>query len=469
MLSVTAACGECITTSESALQHHSQSKQTGNILPELVGHSLSQATPFQEPLTFAFKHALNCENQDPLWIEIREEESSQEIPGRTICAANTLTFVPQMTLTWKNKPTLNTAVTSWIGLRPSGKYVAKIANHAPLHFTMANLDYGLFWFGEDSTGERNFSDFPTPLRKPNAPTVVFFHGQQKGAVEGNVWRGNPFLKTIGNEDVENLLPVWKERGYNVGIFFWEQFSDETDPRAIENKLWSERLVQEKGIPFLTPPNLLSHLPSGKILADLLCDEYDRSLENLRPQHLRLVAHSTGAQLALHCAERHREVTPTFPDRIVFLDPFWSKGNKDYPRTIWTGDLSVQKLEWILRSQLVAAEQYKTSPLGGVVGDTNLPLRELTAFARIWADFIPRFSFGLHHNYSIPWYFESLKNPLPVKGGGSLGAAATNAEIRALMNSPSQSSLRHYSSVGSGNLTSSAADDAFLVKSGITTW
>jgi hypothetical protein len=142
---------------------------------------------------------------------------------------------------------------------------------------------------------------------------------------------------------------------------------------------------------------------------------------------------------------------------------------DSAKTIWTGQVSEKKARWLITAKKTVIEQYKSSPLGGMVGDANLPIRNHTAFARIWANFIPRLSFGMHHNYAIPWYFESIQKPIPVSPGGFLGAAASDNDIAALMNISKPDAPQHHSAIGSGNLTSTATDDMFETQPGINPW
>ncbi len=448
--------------------------------PEIKSTSVSENTSFAEPLTFAFQTNLDCENASSNWIQIVDTETKHEVPGRILCEKNSLTFIPQMQMLWEVTTLQAKVVTSWIGLHPSGKYEASFSPHLgstnTIPFSMTNLDFGTYWFNENGLGERRFENIPSPFVKSDAPTVVFFHGQQPGATAANIWRGNPFLKSFANETPENLLPLWKNKGYNIGIFFWEQFSDEQNPRHIEFKLWEKPNKDSPGIRFLTKDNKEEYLKTDQKLSDVLCNNYDSAIRDITAPTFRIVAHSAGTQLALHCIERHRESTQNLPDRLVLLDPYWSKSNKNYGDFVWTGSFSEEKLKWILKTKNVAVEQYKTSLLGGMIGDENLAFRKYTAFGRVWASFIPRYAFAVHHNYAIAWYFESMAHPLPVeatRGSGVptryLGAAATNEQIQALMNTPDSEKLHFFSTIGKGVLTSSSSDDTFQEHPGVSTW
>jgi pimeloyl-ACP methyl ester carboxylesterase/uncharacterized protein YcfL len=470
-LFIAAGCGNTSAVS------HPQSR-TFQGTSAIATHSLSAQTPFQKPFTFSFQSKLACSKNSDSWIRILEAKSSLEISGRVLCADRTLTFVPQIQLTWTKNIFAPQLKTSWIGLHPSAQYIASLSEdivntdgetlkeQVNIPFTMSNLDYGIYWFNAQGVGERHFPQISSPFLTPHESTVIFFHGQQKGAVKENMWRGNPFLKTFGNEEPVNLLPLWKQQNFNVGIYFWEQFSDEDEPKSIEVKLW---VTPKNGIPFLTSDNRKSVAPSTRTLSNLLCDSYDEALNDIRPQTLRLVAHSTGAQLALHCAERNGENTSALPNRIALLDPFWSRSSLGGDKPVWPGQLSEKKAQWLITTKNTVVEQYKSSPLGGIIGDANLPMRRQTAFARIWANFIPRLSFGMHHNYAVPWYFESIQRPIPVLPGGFLGAAASDEDIRSLMNMTKPNTPQHYSATGPGNLTSSATDDMFEAQPGIDPW
>ena len=83
----------------------------------------------------------------------------------------------------------------------------------------ANLDYGLYWFGYNSA-QKAVPGQSNAFYAPHKDTVIFIHG----------WQNNTVTKqkraTLYRESNEDLSAYWLDRGYNVGIMYWNQFADE---------------------------------------------------------------------------------------------------------------------------------------------------------------------------------------------------------------------------------------------------
>lgn len=96
------------------------------------------------------------------------------------------------------------------------------------------LKYGLEWFylsgGNETSVDALMNDWetnPVPLAAydPSKPTIIYFHGWQPasgGNKEGFNWDPPGSV----NEPPIQTLTEWKNNGWNVGIFFWNQFADE---------------------------------------------------------------------------------------------------------------------------------------------------------------------------------------------------------------------------------------------------
>jgi hypothetical protein len=450
---------------------------------KLVSSSLTaeNAVSFTEPFSFRFNSPLACESATEDWITIHEKNSLESVPGRILCKENRLTFVPEIQLSWFPSKILAGSQSSWRGLRANHSYTATISSQvltpdgthisAPQErtFTMEALDYGIYWIDISGRGERKFDNIENPFVLPLAPTMVFFHGRQSGAVADDLWRGNPFLKTNLALESENLLPSWKAQNFNTGIYFWEQFSDEKEVKDIERKLWNTPKRNEPGIPYLNGLAQPSQLKNDRRLVDILCDHYLKNVREILASDLRIVAHSIGSQVSIHCAWRSIAdgAGNNIPSRLTLLDPFWGKGTKNTPAGEWTGAIAERELSELLSKSPIAVEQYKSSALGGLIGDANLPIRKLTSFVRIWPRFLSKANMLEKHNYGIMWYMESMKAPVPVIQGGSLGAAAANSTIRDLMNSPSKP--LHFFSGEGGTYTPDVSDDTLTQLSGVDTW
>ena len=80
------------------------------------------------------------------------------------------------------------------------------------------LSYGLYWFGKDSANQKFVAGEANPYFDPAKPTLIFAHGWQ------------PFISNaLPNFDFDGVDTAagWIDAGWNVGIFVWNQFSDET--------------------------------------------------------------------------------------------------------------------------------------------------------------------------------------------------------------------------------------------------
>lgn len=441
------------------------------------------AVPFDSPFYFNFDSPINCSEANATWVKVTDANSKMTVPGRVLCKDNTLIFVPTMQLSWYSHNHAKIPITkSWQGLRAGHSYHAElstgiVSNDPTLlfqglsfEFSMAPVDYGVVWFNASGLGERRFKNIQHPFLNPMAPTAVVIQGRQEKAVKDGMWRNNPFLKEFVNVRSENLLAAWKSRGFNMGVLFWEQFSDEYEAKAIEHKLWNTKFQNSAGIPYLNASAKRAFLKSSSNLVNILCDNYLENIRDLEPSDLRLIGHSVGAQVAVHCAWRSIPVRTTvpIPNRIVLLDSFWGKGGKSFLNNAWTGAVSTKELSEVVDTAQSAVEQYKSSPLGGVIGDANLPIRKHTAFVRLWPNFLHGWAFGGKHNFSLSWYLESIVSPVPVRNStGALGAAATDDAINQLANKSNMQP--HVFSACSGALTSTPTDDELEVIPGLSTW
>ncbi|MFQ3246248.1 MAG: hypothetical protein ACI9WC_002575 [Arenicella sp.] len=60
--------------------------------------------------------------------------------------------------------------------------------------------------------------------KPTRPTIIYFHGWQAGAMSDR--KEENFTYTFDTE-TNNALQAWKDDGWNVGIFYWTPWADDS--------------------------------------------------------------------------------------------------------------------------------------------------------------------------------------------------------------------------------------------------
>ena len=106
-------------------------------------------------------------------------------------------------------------------------------------------------------------------------------------------------------------------------------------------------------------------------------DYESCMKNFKGTEIRFVGHSLGNQLATNSAKlvendinSSKISSKLRPNRIALLDPFWSKGGKDYLGGRWTGEVCREYIKE-LESKGVAVEMYRSSSINDLfIGDSN---------------------------------------------------------------------------------------------------
>ena len=80
------------------------------------------------------------------------------------------------------------------------------------------LSYGLYWFGKNGANQKFAAGEANPYFDASKPTMIFAHGWQPYLSDSL-----PTFDFNGNDTAAG----WIDAGWNIGIFVWNQFSDET--------------------------------------------------------------------------------------------------------------------------------------------------------------------------------------------------------------------------------------------------
>lgn len=332
-------------------------------------------------------------------------------------------------------------------------------------------DYGIYWFGDAKTGQKAVSGGVNPYFNPNMPTIIYIHGWQPNSTVSH------YRETFAYEvdgTVYDLAETWLNRGWNVGIFYWNQFADELDVRNAEAKIWSAE--GRYGMRWRKQDGSYSTagVPPGKSVGDLLAEAYCQAMAGYRGNNVRIAGHSLGNQLAVALARMIYERAAAgeipanlVPKRVALLDPFWSNGAKDYLNGRWTGEV-VREYVGFLAERGVVFEQYKSSAILDLgIGDKNRDLEKKTAYTRIYPWYIPAVDVAGRHNAAKFIYFQSFQNPPPVElqlfhpgqllptGKAAASAATPDERIREMMETGG-----HWEQV-KGLYTVATDDDRFL--------
>uniref|UniRef100_A0A7C3IFZ7 Uncharacterized protein n=1 Tax=Gracilinema caldarium TaxID=215591 RepID=A0A7C3IFZ7_9SPIR len=341
-------------------------------------------------------------------------------------------------------------------------------------YTCANLDFGIWWFNDQGEAQKYIPGVPNQFYDPSKPVVLYVHGWQKSSVTNNYWRENLYFWNDKYTSSMNTGSLWKQKGYNLGVFYWDQFADEDEVKDAEAKIWVGNNGLKQMRYKLSNGTYVSY-STAKSAGDLFYDAYIQAVGSNASGYIRLVGHSLGNQMATYltyktavAAKNGSLASSLVPKRIYLADPFWSKDGKTYLGGKWTGELCRTYINYAISNFGTIVEQSKSTAAGGyLVGDDNLDMRKMTTFFRIWPDFIPITDAAIQHSYAVLWYMWSMGGTVQTQYG-TLGAASADSTVKSMMNYGKSSYYYWYSS-GSGNNTNTPLDDSYIRASGVSTW
>lgn len=308
------------------------------------------------------------------------------------------------------------------------------------------LSYGLYWFRDRDTCHKHKANQPNPFYDPNQPIVIYVHGWASNSVEKGTHPG--FRDNANGGPDTDITVAWKQKGWNVGIMYWDQFADEDEVKHAEAKVWSHK--GPKRMRWRTPSGTYndSDVPLGKSASDLLFTELTQALAKHKRPIIRLVGHSLGSQMVLAIGEKivkgiregsvPRHLLPT---RIALLDPAFLKGDRDYLNNQTTGTRG-RTAASILQSEGVLLEAYRSSSVTSnpFIGDANKKLLEMTAFTELKPHYFQLWELVQKHMMAKWYYFWSmsfapptLENPTN-NGDTGASASAPDERIKRLMQS-----------------------------------
>ncbi|MEM1007964.1 MAG: hypothetical protein AAGJ35_03075 [Myxococcota bacterium] len=308
----------------------------------------------------------------------------------------------------------------------------------------SGLDWGLYWYGRQKRCEKFVGGPSYRFYDPEKPTLIFVHGWQRNSV--NKRNRETFDDRARQGPPIDMADIWLDRGWNIGILYWNQFADEGEVKHAEAKIWSAsgprllRWRKEDG----------SYGNSGVVqqsLGEQFAALYRKALRNQRHDDVRLAGHSLGSQMVLAIGkalldrkrDNKRRERIKLPQRIVLLDPAFLRNRRSYLQNRKTSELSQEAAE-SLRKAGVVLETYRSS--GAVsnpfVGDANERLLKRTAFTELKPHYFSFWQFPEKHTVAKWHYFWSLAFPPPTVENVSRpgpSASATLADIRYWMESP----------------------------------
>lgn len=323
------------------------------------------------------------------------------------------------------------------------------------------LSYGIYWFGLNNANQKFVSGESKPYFDPAKPTLIYVHGWQ------------PYMSnTLPNFDYNgtDTAAAWINDGWNVGVFVWNQFSDELVVTDAEAKIWTPN--GPKGMRWRDwddwPDGYGDPPPGTPSAAELFYDSYVAAMTEYEYTggNIRIAGHSLGGQMAVrltrlvHDGIAAGEVPEHLrPTRVALLDPYWSPGGKSYLGGGTTGDAVRERVADLLPTGTLF-EWYRSSNwTAEPVGDSNddlKPMMMYTAMDPTYAESGKDKHMAAKYLYFWSYAFDG---PPECSGDACLGDARmlsrmSDARLAALMRSD------YTWAQSAGTLTATPDDDTY---------
>lgn len=286
-------------------------------------------------------------------------------------------------------------------------------------------DCGLYWAGPGSERAKVVAGHAMRYFDPARPTVVYVHGWQRGSMQAG--RRENFLFEAGEGQSVWTQQAWVDAGWNVGVFYWDAFADEDEVKDAEGKIWSA--LAPRGMRWRDASGAYRSGGGWPSAGELFFHTLVHALSAGPGTTLRVVGHSLGNQMALRLAEQlgtlatlHPEAAAFLPARVALLDPFWSKGGKDYLSGAWPGE-RCRAVAAGLRARGALIEMYRsTAILDLQIGDFNEEMQRYVALVRPAYWYLPAWDLVNKHTHVVHQYFWSY-------AFGGYGACITRPPFR----------------------------------------
>lgn len=279
------------------------------------------------------------------------------------------------------------------------------------------LSYGLYWFGVDNANQKFVHGEVNPYFDPTKPTLIFVHGWQPNlsALYPPNFIYNNSYDCASNTGFVNTANAWVSGGWNVGIFYWNQFSDEpNNVQWAEAKIWTangpQRMRWRKG--GVTYEEAPAGTPSA---AELLYQTYVAAMTeyDYAGGNIRIAGHSLGNQLAVRLTQLVNEgieagTVPTDlrPTRVALLDPYWSLGAKDYLGGKTTGQAIREQVVELTPTGTLFEWYWSSSLTVSPNGDTNAALKPMMLYAALTPAYVSDATNMRQHCAAYHLYFWS---------------------------------------------------------------
>lgn len=304
-----------------------------------------------------------------------------------------------------------------------------------------HLDYGLYWAGPDNQFEKAGNNTANGSRfySRNKPTLIYIHGWQNGSTRRQE-REDFYNGRHGRPNID-FARMWRNKGYNVGIMYWNQFADEGEVKDAEAKIWSSSA--RRGMRWRDSRGNYHNSGLNRNVSEILLASYKTAMAGYQGNDLRIAGHSLGNQLAIKLTHDLKQQasqglvrSALIPQRISLLDAHYTNGGKDYLNNRWVGEVARDMVR-DLKADGTAIDSYRTSSTTSTifVGDQNKKLHNEVAFAEMATHFFWFWQQGEKHGAAIWLYLWSIDYPTPRTSNSSyagISASTPNWVIREWM-------------------------------------
>ncbi len=442
--------------------------------------------PVEANISVAFDADIDTSTLNTTTFKVTRVDTSEVLGGTVTYANRIATFIPTRIFVYdtvkKSKirkglkqDTSYTVTIAAASIKSTSGVPQGTANYT-LTFKTINLDYGFFFLGNNGEYQKAVPGQSNLYYDKNKPTIVYYHGWQNGSTKEDFGNDNAFFFNSSTIGAYNAIASWRNKGYNVCIAYWAQWADESEVKDAQAKLWLAN-NGKKGMRYMVRSGSYVSLTTSYSVTDLLYEDYIDIFEG-SVSGIRFMGHSLGNQLATLMSYKISKAVVAgtvssnlMPKRVSLLDPFWGKGSETYCGSVYPGAKCVTYMKEMLARDAFALEEIRTnSNIGGFVGDSCTDMRKLSAYYCPWP------SFGddtAKHLYAYNWYALSIDKVVyadKTPGSGGLGAAASDAQIKATMNwdfnTKAVKSTQYKYQINAGKTTVTPADDTFTQSSGV---
>lgn len=296
------------------------------------------------------------------------------------------------------------------------------------------LDYGFYWYGQGNVPYKFVEGQQNPAFDPSKPTVIYIHGWQ------------PFYTLAKHRESffcynRDAADEWINAGWNVGVFYWNQFSDELSVEDAEAKIWTPKGT--RGMRWRKSDGSYSTEGSPDTdAASLLYSEYIKAMQGYQGDNIRIVGHSLGSQMAIRLTKMISDNVDAgniknelLPKRVALLDPYFSNLPKEYLGKKWTGEVSREYVQSLIATKNIPFELYKSSSLTcGIAGDKNRELEKMCAYSDmqpLFDDFIQQIEkhYAAKYTYFTSYAFDPPQEYISGAASGNPSPSSKTSDLR----------------------------------------